>query len=497
MSTTPYESLVADLKEANAIGSVLSLLGWDQQVNLPPQSHDRRGEQMAALSKVYFNAATNPRIGESLSAIEAKGDAATDDEKVVRKHVRKDYDRLTKLSAEFVAEKARLDTEAFQVWTQAKPASDFAMFAPFLQRQIDMAKREAAMLGEPDAYDYFIDKHDPGMTAVRIEALFNELKRDLVPLVRRIVGSPVKADRSRFKGFPAELQRVFSREVSAAVGFNFDRGRLDTAVHPFCSGDAKDTRMTTKFKEDFPLSSVFSSLHESGHALYEQGLPMDMLGTPLGEAVGMGMHESQSRLWENQVGRGRAFWKRFEPRFREVFAPRLDGVSSEALYLAINDVGLTPVRVDSDEVTYNLHIILRFEIERALFAGTLAVADLPGVWRAKAKELLGLELRSDAEGVLQDVHWSGGAFGYFPSYCIGNMIASQLWYTVLKAMPDLERDFERGDFSRLLGWLRTNIHAHGRRYDTEDLVKRVTGEGISPKHLLRYLNERYVPLYCG
>jgi carboxypeptidase Taq len=497
MSITPYETLVADLKEANVIGSIGSLLGWDQQVNLPPQSHDRRGEQMAALSKLYFNAATNPRIGESLAALEAKGDSATDDEKIVRKHVRKDYDRMTKLSAEFVAEKARLDTEAFQVWTRAKPANDFAMFAPYLERQLEMSKREATMLGEPDAYDYFIDKHDPGMTAARIAVLFDELKRDLVPLVRRIVDSPVKADTAKFTGFPTELQRKFSNEISAAVGFNFERGRLDTAVHPFCSGDAADTRMTTKFKEHLPLDSVFSSLHESGHALYEQGLPMDKLGTPLGEAVGMGVHESQSRLWENQVGRGRAFWKRFEARFRELYSPRLDGVSSDALYLAINRVGLTPIRTESDEVTYNLHIILRFEIEKELFAGTLKVADLPGAWRAKAKEMLGLDLASDTEGVLQDVHWSGGAFGYFPSYCIGNMIASQLWFTVLKSMPDIENDFEHGDFSRLLGWLRTHIHAHGKRYDTEELVKRVTGEGISPKHLIRYLNERYVPLYSS
>ena len=497
MSTTPYETLVADLKHADVIGSVLGLLGWDQQVNLPPKSHDRRGEQMAVLSELYFKAATNPRIGEALAALEARGDSASDDEKVVRKHARKDYDRLTKLSAEFVAEKARLDTEAFQVWTQAKPANDFAMFAPYLEKQLDMCRREAEMLGEPDAYDYMIDRHDPGMSAARIAVLFDELKKDMVPLVRRIVDSPVKADTSRFTGFPAELQRKFSEEIAAAVGFNFERGRLDTAVHPFCSGDAADTRMTTKFKEHLPLDSVFSSLHESGHGLYGQGLPMEHLGTPLGEAVGMGMHESQSRLWENQVGRGKPFWKHFEPRFRELYAPRLDGVSSDALYLAINRVGLTAIRTESDEVTYNLHIILRFELEKGLFSGQLKVADLPGAWRTKAKELLGLDLKNDTEGVLQDVHWSGGAFGYFPSYCIGNMIASQLWYSVLKAMPDLESDFERGDFSRLLGWLRSNIHAHGRRYETEDLVKRVTGEGISPRHLIRYLNERYVPLYCG
>ena len=497
MSTTPYETLIADLKEADAIGSVLSLLGWDQQVNLPPDSHDRRGEQMAAMSRIYFSAAANPRIGESLAAIESNGNDLTDDQKVVLKHARKDYDRITKLSADFVAEKAQLDTEAFHVWTEARPKDDFAMFAPYLEKQVEISRREAEMLGEKDAYDYLIDRHDPGMTAARIGVLFDELKRDLVPLVRKIVDSPVKADASKLKGFPAELQRKFSKELAAAVGFSFDRGRLDTAVHPFCSGDGKDTRMTTRFKEDFPLSAVFSTLHESGHALYEQGLPRDMIGTPLGEAVGMGIHESQSRLWENQVGRSREFWKRFEPRFREVFSPRLDGVSSEALYLAINDVGLTPIRVDSDEVTYNLHIILRFEIEKGLFAGTIKVADLPSVWRAKAKELLGLELKNDAEGVLQDVHWSGGGFGYFPSYCIGNMIASQLWFAVLEQMPDLTKDFERGDFSRLLGWLRENIHTQGKRYETEELVKRVTGEGISPKYLIRYLNKRYVPLYCG
>lgn len=496
MNTDSCETLVNDLKRAHVIGSVLSLLGWDQQVNLPPESHDRRSEQMAVLSELHHAAATNPRIGESLAALEAKGDAATDDEKVVRRHVRKDYDRVTKLPAAFVGEKAKLDAEAYQAWTEAKPASDFAVFAPWLQRQIDMCRKEAALLGEADAYDYMIDRHDPGMTAARIEVLFDELKRDLVPLVRKIVDSPIKADTSRLTGFPAEMQRTLSGEVAAAVGFNFERGRLDTALHPFCSGDAADTRITTKFKEHLPLDSLFSSLHESGHALYEQGLPMDKLGTPLGEAVGMGVHESQSRLWENQVGRGRAFWRFFEPRFREVYGARIEGVSSDALYLAVNRVGLTPIRTESDEVTYNLHIILRFEIERALFAGTLKVADLPAAWRAKAKAILGLELKNDAEGVLQDVHWSGGAFGYFPSYCIGNMIAAQLWFAVLREMPDIEEDFARGGFSRLLGWLRKNIHAHGRRYDTEELVRRVTGEGISPRHLIRYLTERYMPLYC-
>ncbi len=490
-------TLVADLKRANVVASVQSVLSWDEQVNLPSDSAERRAEQSALLAELQHREATNPRIGASLAALEALGDGASEEERVLRRHARKDYDRLTRLPAAFVAEKARLDSESYHAWAEARAARDFAKFAPFLERQLGMARREAALLGLADAYNHALDKHDPGMTAARFTALFAELKRDLVPLARRIVGSPVKAPRGLLKEFPVEQQREFLREVTTALGFDYGRGRIDVSLHPFCSGDGHDIRMTTRFDADNPLDSLFSAIHETGHGLYEQGLPREWIGTPLGEAVGMGIHESQSRLWENQVARSRAFWSFWEPRFRARFAPRLDGVASDALYLAINEVAPTLIRVDSDEVTYNLHIILRFEIEQRLFRGELAVADLPAAWNALAQELLGLTPAHDGEGCLQDVHWSGGAFGYFPSYCLGNMIAAQLWYAAQVALPGLQDDFAAGRFDRLLGWLRGHIHERGRRLETEALVQAVTGEGISPRHLVRYLGERYLPLYGG
>jgi carboxypeptidase Taq len=267
------------------------------------------------------------------------------------------------------------------------------------------------------------------------------------------------------------------------------------SLHPFCEGSGADIRMTTHFDEHNPLNSLFSAIHETGHGLYEQGTLLEHQGTPLGQAVGMAVHESQSRLWENQVARSRPFWRFFEPRFRETFAAQLGAVSSDELYLAVNAVRPTLIRLEADEVTYNLHIVLRFEIEKRLFAGALAVRDLPEAWNALAQELLGLTPANDREGVLQDVHWSGGMFGYFPSYCLGNMMAAQLWYKVRGDLPGLDDDFARGDFSRLLGWLRRNIHEQGRRHDTQELVRVVTGEPLSPQHLLRYLRERYGALY--
>ncbi|MFH1498415.1 MAG: carboxypeptidase M32 [Verrucomicrobiota bacterium] len=495
--TTAFEQLIGRLRRAHYLGTISGLLGWDEQVNLPPDSADQRAEQLALMAELQHAAATDPEIGRLLAELEAPAAALDADRLVVVRRARVDYDRATCLPGEFAAEKARHSSAAYHAWATAREDNDYAKFAPYLEKHLALARREAALQGWGDRpYDYAIERHDPGMTAAKITALFDELQAGLVPLVRRLDAAgraPARTD--IFRGFPVEAQKEFLEDVVDRLGFDFGRGRIDVSLHPFCEGAGADIRMTTRFDVDNPLDAIFSAIHETGHGLYEQGLPLALQGTPLGQSVGMGVHESQSRLWENQVARGRAFWRFFEPRFRRAFPTQLAGVSSDELYLAVNAVQPTLIRVDADEIHYNLHIILRFELEQRLFNGDLAVGDLPAAWNARCAELVGLTPTDDQSGVLQDVHWSGGAFGYFPSYCIGNMMAAQLWFTALAALPGLEDDFARGDFSRLLGWLRTNIHAHGRRFDTLELVKHVTGEELSPRHLLRYLEERYAPLY--
>jgi carboxypeptidase Taq len=484
------------LQRAQLLGSVGELLGWDEQVNLPPDSADQRGAQQAILAETHHAAVSDSRVGELLAALERETARLSPDQTTVVRWARRDFDRATKLPPEFVREKAEQGSRGYHAWAAARAAADFSSYAPILEKNLALARREATYLGRGDsAYDYMIDKHDPGMTSAVIDGLFAELKTGLVPLVREITQSGVTSPVDRLRGFPVDSQAAFLRLVTERLGFNYRRGRIDISLHPFCSGTGSDIRMTTRFDADNPLDSLFSSIHETGHGLYEQGLPIDQHHTALGQAIGMGVHESQSRLWENQVARSRGFWQFFEPKFREMFSGPLAGISSDELYFAVNTVAPTLIRVDADEVTYNLHIILRFEMEKKLFAGTLAIADLPAAWNAASQALLGLTPAHDGEGVLQDVHWSDGAFGYFPSYCIGNMMAAQLWYRALALRPALEADFARGDFSWLLQWLRETIHAQGKRFDTLALVERTTGEPLSPRSLLRYLRERYLPLY--
>ncbi len=492
----PFARLNTLLKHQHVIDSVDGLLGWDEQVNLPPESADFRAEQMATMAKISHAAACDPEVGKLLTELESQVDALDEDRRAVVREARKDYDEVTRLPEEFVEEKARHSSAAYHAWHEARAARDFPAYAPFITKHIELAKKEADLQGWGDRpYDYMIDQHDPGFTAAKIDALFAELKAGLVPLVREIDAASANDGPSPFRGFPIGKQREFLEEVTAKLGFNYQRGRIDVSAHPFCSGNGADVRMTTRFQEDEPMDSLFSSIHETGHGLYEQGLRREFHHNALGEHVGMAVHESQSRMWENQVGRSRAFWRFFEPRFRECFHEQLKDVSSEKLYREVNAVRPTLIRVDSDEVHYNLHIILRFEIEQALFAGTLAVTDLPGVWNDKCEELLGRRPQHDSEGVLQDVHWSGGAFGYFPSYCLGNMIAAQNWVKAREALPDLDAEFARGDFSSLLDWTRREIHHHGRKYPTLELVERVTGRALSPQPLLAYLRERYGEIY--
>ena len=494
--------LTARLRRVHVLGSVSGLLGWDEQVNLPPGAAEQRGAQMALLAELGHAEATSPALGAALAAAEAAPADATGalsaGQRVVVKAARRDFDRATKLPAGLVTEKARLSSEAYHAWAAARAARDFSAFAPFLERHLAIARREAELLGYGDRpYDLAIDRHDPGLGAAQVDALFARLRAGLVPLARRIdVRAAAAQARGEgpvaLKGFDLAAQRRLVREVTARLGFDYERGRLDVSLHPFCEGSGDDVRLTTRFDADHPLDALYSSIHEAGHGMYEQGLPREHAGTALGVAAGMAVHESQSRLWENQVARSRAFWRWLEPAFRAAFPGPLAGVSGDQLHAAANAVepgGM--IRVDADEVHYNLHILLRFELEKRLFAGSLAVAALPAAWDDLSEELLGRRPAHAGEGVLQDVHWSGGAFGYFPSYTLGNMIAAQLWAAAKTRLPGLEADFERGEFGRLLGWLRSEVHAHGRREDAFALTRRATGAELGPEALLAYLEERY------
>ncbi len=516
-SSACHGELKKRLRRVHTLGTVAGLLGWDEQVNLPPGAAGQRGEQSALIAELHHAEGTGAELGAIIAVCEnafahgapaepvdgvTTGDAGEAapavEARIVAAAARRDYDRATKLPGELVAEKARLSSEAYHAWAAARAARDFGAFAPFLERHLAIARREAELLGYGDRpYDLAIDRHDPGLTTGQVNALFADLRAGLVPLARRIDARVAQA-RARgdgpvtLKGFELDAQRRLVREVTAKLGFDFARGRLDVSLHPFCEGSGDDVRLTTRFNADEPLDALYSSIHETGHGLYEQGLPREHAGTALGVAAGMAVHESQSRLWENQVARSRAFWRWLEPAFRAAFPAPLAGVSVEQLHAAANAVepgGM--IRVDADEVHYNLHILLRFELEKRLFAGELAVADLPAAWDALSEELLGRRPAHAGEGVLQDVHWSGGAFGYFPSYTLGNMIAAQLWAVAKARLPGLEEDFACGEFGRLLGWLRGEIHAHGRREDAFALTRRVTGEALGARALLAYLEERY------
>jgi carboxypeptidase Taq len=495
-----YDELRARLRRLQVLGSVAGLLGWDEQVNLPEGAAGQRAAQAKLLAELQHAAATDEGLRVAISVSErllAEGRLDAD-AGVVVPAARRDYDRARKLPVELAAAKAHLSSEGYHVWAAAKKARDFSAFAPILEKHLFLARSEAILLGYHERpYDLAIDRHDPGLTAERIGELFTELRAGLVPLARKI-DARVAVVKARgegtvaLRGFDVAAQQRVVRAVTERLGFDYKRGRLDVSLHPFCEGSGDDVRLTTRFNADDPLDALYSSIHEAGHGLYEQGLPPAQAGTALGMAAGMAVHESQSRLWENQVARSRAFWSWLEPRMRAEFLNELAGVSGDELHEAANAVepgGL--IRVDADEVHYNLHILLRFELERRLFAGTLAVADLPAAWDELSEELFGRRPAHAGEGVLQDVHWSGGAFGYFPSYALGNMIAAQLWTAARRARPTLEEEFARGEFGGLLEWLRTEVHAHGRREDAFALTLRVTGEALGPKALLAYLEERY------
>ena len=497
-----YAELVRRSKEIGVLNSCAAVLSWDQHTYMPTKGAPLRGEQMAFLAALAHQKATDPKIGELLATVqgsdlvkEADSEAAAN----VREW-RRGYDRATKLPPELVEELARVTTAAQQAWQEAKAKNDFPLFRPHLEKVVDLKRREADAVGFKDhRYNALIEEFEPGTTVAELKTLFADLTKELVPLIRAISESQTKANRTVLeRDYPIDRQKLFAESAAVAFGFDFVAGRLDTTAHPFCSGFGPgDCRITTRYNPRFFSESFFGVLHETGHALYEQNLPADHFGTPIGAACSFGIHESQSRLWENQVGRGRPFWDHFFPRLQQAFPATLAGVSPDAFYFAINDVRPSLIRVEADEATYNLHIALRFELELALLSGDLAVADLPDAWNVRFADLFGLAVPDNSRGCLQDIHWSFGGIGYFPTYTLGNLYAAQFMSAVRRDLgaDSLADDFRRGEFGRLKGWLVEKIHKNGQRYRAGELCRRATGSPLSPDRFLTYLKDKFGSLY--
>jgi carboxypeptidase Taq len=522
-----YTDLVRRVREGALLESCSSLLGWDERTYMPRQGSAHRAEQMALLARLTHEILTAPVIGELLATVEAslppspptplppaggegsqqplspasgeRGWGEGDSEAAANvREIRRHYDRAVKLPKELVEELARVTTRAQQVWQEARHANDFAAFQPWLERVVALLRQKAQAIGfKSVAYDALLDEYEPGATTGEITKLFAALRTELVSLIAAIIASGRKPRRDLLEcEYPIEQQQCFGREAASAIGFDFSSGRLDVTTHPFCSGIGPgDCRITTRYNTRHFNESFFGILHEAGHGIYEQGLPAAHFGTPLGTAASLGIHESQSRLWENQVGRGRPFWEHFFPRARQAFPAALGDVSLEDFLFAINEVQPSFIRVEADEATYNMHIILRFELEQALVSGDLKPADVPGAWNEKFSHFFNLTPPTDAQGCLQDIHWSMGGLGYFPTYTLGNLYAAQFMEQAHHDLPDLDDDFRAGRFQGLKGWLNEKIHGVGQRHRAGELCRRVTGRPLSHQPLMAYLHRKYGDLY--
>ena len=484
------------LATVSDLGSANALLAWDQQTYMPKGGVEGRAEGMATLSRLAHEHFVD---AETKGLLDDAGDLdpGTEDGALVRR-ARRDYERSTRLPSRLVEEMTRAESLAEPAWVEARASSDFSLFAPHLEGILPLQREAAEALGYEDhPYDALLDGYEPGATKARLEVMFEELKKGIVPLIREISERGDDGRAAVLRGsFDEVAQEAFGEEVVTAFGYDWNRGRQDRTVHPFCINfGPDDVRITTRFDPDWLSPALFGTMHETGHGLYEQGVDARYARTPLAGGTSMGIHESQSRMWENLVGRSRGFWSHYYPRLQGAFPEPLRGVDVEAFYRAINAVSPSEIRVEADEVTYNLHILLRFELEVALIEGSLAVADLPEAWNAKMEEYLGITPSSDATGVLQDVHWSAGLFGYFPTYTVGNVLSVQFFEEAVKASPQIPEGIRNGEFSALLQWLRQNIHRHGSFYLPDELVERVTGHPLDTAPYLRYLRTKFGELY--
>jgi carboxypeptidase Taq len=460
-----------------------------------------RSETIGELSNVHFRMSVSEKMGEFMEELTSP-EANEQLDEVTRRMVeecKKDYDRNKKIPPELNQEYVVLTSQSETAWEEAKHNDDFASFEPYLTKVVGMLQQFIELWGyEGHKYNTLLDQYEPGMTVDKLDNVFGSLRQKAVPLLQAIQASPRQPDRSFLKqSFAKEKQKQFSLFILKEMHYDFDAGRIDETVHPFATGlNPGDVRITTRYLPDDVASALMATVHECGHALYEQNIGEELYGTNLATGVSMGIHESQSRFWENMIGRSRAFWNRYYPDVQRIFPGQLDHVDTETFFRAINHIEPSLIRIEADELTYNLHIMVRYEIEKGLIGGSMSVKDLPQIWNEKYKEYLGVVPPTNSLGVLQDVHWSGGAFGYFPSYSLGNMYAAQLLNTMQKQMPNLFQLVEEGNLLPIKEWLVNNVHRHGRMLEPSKLIRQVTGEELNPDYLMAYLENKYKEIYA-
>ena len=490
------KTLLAEIADLNAVEA---LLGWDQQTYMPQGGNEARGNQLATIGKLSHQKLTSDEIGKLLSDLEKEFDGADPDSDELRllKVTRHDYDQATRVPSEFVAEFAVVTSKAFEAWVEARGKSDFSIFQPHLEKVVELNQLFVSFFPPADhPYDVLLDQFERGMKTADVKAIFDALRPQQVELLKAIADKPQVDDLFLHIEYDEKKMWDFSEVIATKFGYDWERGRQDKSAHPFTTNfSINDVRITTRFEEDNPTGMLFSTMHETGHGLYELGSNQAYERSPLAGGASLAVHELQSRMWENLVGRSLPFWENFYPEFQKLFPAQVGNVDLETFYKGINKVELSLIRVNADEATYNMHIMLRLELEIGMVEGTVKVKDLPEIWNTKMDEYLGIAPPNDAKGVLQDVHWSGGMLGYFSTYALGNLISAQLWEKITADIPDLPEQFRKGEFGALLAWLREKIHIHGSKYEPQELVQRVTGSKIDSAAYVRYLKQKYSEIY--
>jgi len=492
-----YEDYVNHLAKIADVGNSIAVLSWDQEVMMPPKGAEKRAQQISTLAGIHHELSAQEDFGKLLQQL-VKDTSLNEEQKRNVSESLTEFEKNNKYTTAFVQEMSKTVSQAFQAWNKAKKEDDFKLFEPYLEKLVKLKREECELLGyENHPYDALIDLYEPKTTVAELDVLFADVKNQLVDFVKQIADAPQNEDALMRQHYPKEKQLAFTELVLEKMDYDFEAGRQDISSHPFSTSfSPEDSRVTTRVSEEDLSEILWSSIHEGGHALYEQGLKVENYGLPAGTYLSLGMHESQSRLWENNVGRSLSFWKYFYPKLQEVFPDNLKNYTVEDFYKAMNIVKPSFIRTNADELTYHFHVLIRYEIEKELILGNIEVSDLPRVWNEKYKAYLNIDVPSDSKGVLQDIHWSHGSFGYFPTYSLGSFYAAQFFHKAQEQIENLEEKVEQGNYTELLDWLRTNIHQYGRLYSASELCERVTGEKLNFTYFMQYAKAKYEKLYA-